>query len=135
MSMHYNYTLPPYARALGMNIDGAEDGVPIITMPFGDNVIGRPGFLHGGAMAGLLEIAAMASLYAALDKRGQKYSVKQVNVTVDFMRGGANHMSYAIGKVNRLGRQLANVEAEIWQEDRKRIICAAQMHYMVKLED
>lgn len=130
-----DYKLPPYARALGMQIKGHEDGVPIITMPFGDNVIGRPGYLHGGAMAGLLEIAAMASLYAALDQRGQKYSVKQVNVTVDFMRGGANHMSYAIGKVNRLGRKLANVEAAIWQEDRNRIICAAQMHYLIRIED
>lgn len=130
-----DYRLPPYARALGMQINGHEDGVPIIAMPFDDNVIGRPGFLHGGAMAGLLEIAAMASLYAALDKRGQKYSVKQINVTVDFMRGGAHHMSYAIGKVNRLGRKLANVEASIWQEDRKRIISAAQMHYLIRIED
>lgn len=133
--MSPDYKLPPYAQALGMEINGQELGVPIITMPFGDVVIGRPGYLHGGAMAGLLEIAAMASLYAALDKRGQKYSVKQVNVTVDFMRGGTNHISYAIGKVNRLGRKLANVEAEIWQEDRNRIIAAAHMHYLIRIEE
>lgn len=127
--------LPPYARALGMSVHSFEDGIPIIEMPFADIVLGRPGFLHGGAMAGLLEIAAMASLHAALDKRGQKYSVKQVNITVDFMRGGADHISYAKGKVNRLGRRLANVEAAIWQEDRDRVICAAHMHYLVRLED
>lgn len=127
--------LPPYARALGMNVDSFEHDIPVIAMPFSDIVLGRPGFLHGGAMAGLLEIAAMASLHTALNKRGQKYSVKQINVTVDFMRGGANHMSYAKGKISRLGRRLANVEASIWQEDRDRIICAAQMHYLVRIED
>ncbi len=129
------YNLPPYAKALGMAVNRYEDSVPIISMPFSDVVIGRPGFLHGGAMSGLLEIAAMASLYAALDKRGQKYSVKQINITVDFMRGGDNHMSYAIGKVNRLGRRLANVEAMIWQDNRERIIAAAQMHYLVRSEE
>jgi len=135
MIISSQYKLPPYALVLGMYIDSYEDGVPIITMPFDDVVIGRPGFLHGGAMAGLLEIAAMASLYVDLDERGQEYSVKQINVTVDFMRGGANHLSYAKGTVKRLGRRLANVEAEIWQEDRSRTICTAQMHYLIRLEE
>ncbi len=131
----HSITLPPYAKSLGMRIDSYEGDTPIIAMPFSDIVIGRPGFLHGGAMAGLLEIAAMASLRSALNKRGIDYSVKQINVTVDFMRGGASQTSYAIGKVNRLGRRLANVEAAIWQEDRERIICAAHMHYLVRTKE
>ena len=31
-------------------------------MPFDEDVVGRPGFLHGGAIAGLLEFAAFTTL-------------------------------------------------------------------------
>ena len=51
--------LPPYAAFLGITF--TADGT--LTMPFDGNV-GRPGFLHGGAISGLLEIAAIAALSA-----------------------------------------------------------------------
>ena len=54
-------SLPPYAELLGVTLDHAEDGTPVIVMPFGDDVIGRPGFLQGGAISGLLEVAAIAA--------------------------------------------------------------------------
>jgi acyl-coenzyme A thioesterase PaaI-like protein len=50
--------LPPYALALDMAIVDELDGAPVIGMPFTDRVQGRPNFLHGGAISGLLEIAA-----------------------------------------------------------------------------
>ena len=31
-------------------------------MPFHEDVVGRPGYLHGGAIAGLLEFAAFTTL-------------------------------------------------------------------------
>ena len=62
------FKLPPYARTMGMDVDHIEDGgVPVIAMDFADKVQGRPGFLHGGAIGGLLEMAAHAALRAELD--------------------------------------------------------------------
>jgi acyl-coenzyme A thioesterase PaaI-like protein len=58
MSVLYT-ALPPYARALDMTVVDDIDGAPVIAMPFADRVQGRPGFLHGGAISGLLEIAAL----------------------------------------------------------------------------
>ncbi|WP_375429138.1 PaaI family thioesterase, partial [uncultured Sphingomonas sp.] len=49
-------TLPPYADLLGIEVERGE-GAPVLMMPFADDVIGRPGFLHGGAISGLLEMA------------------------------------------------------------------------------
>lgn len=124
--------LPPYALALDMVVDGEVDGAPVITMPFADKVQGRSGFLHGGAISGLLEMAAVAAIYRALQSQGSKASIKQVNVTIDFMRGGLGQRTFAAGKVTRLGRTMANVEARAWQDDREKPIAMGQMHYLIR---
>lgn len=124
--------LPPYARALDMEVTGDIDGAPIISMPFADRVQGRPGFLHGGAISGLLEIAAIAAIHQALRAKGSNSAIKQVNVTVDFMRGGVNHLTFAVGEVTRLGRTMANVEARAWQHDQDKPIAMGYMHYLIK---
>jgi uncharacterized protein (TIGR00369 family) len=124
-------TLPPYAKALDMHIIGVENDLPVIQMPFEDKVQGRPGFLHGGAISGLLEMAAIAAIYAALRQSGSNAKFKQVNVTIDFMRGGTPQPTCAVGIITRLGRTMANVEAQAWQDDRSKLIAMAHMHYLI----
>ena len=58
--------LPPYADFLGLSVTRGADNALIFAMPFGEAVVGRPGYLHGGAIAGLLEIAAFGTLRDAL---------------------------------------------------------------------
>jgi hypothetical protein len=53
--------LPPYAELLGLSVAGDEAGAPLLLMPFSVGVMGRPGFLHGGAIGGLLEMAAFCA--------------------------------------------------------------------------
>jgi uncharacterized protein (TIGR00369 family) len=124
--------LPPYAVALDMAVVDDIDGAPVIAMPFADRVQGRPGYLHGGAISGLLEMAAVAAIHRALQAKGSDSAIKQVNVTIDFMRGGVNHMTYAVGEVTRLGRTMANVEARAWQDDRNKPIAMGYMHYLIR---
>lgn len=124
--------LPAYARALDMTIIGLHNGAPLIEMPFANKVQGRPSFLHGGAISGLLEMAAVAAIQHALHERDDEARFKQVNVTIDFMRGGTPQMTYAAGEVIRLGRTMANVEARAWQEDPAKPISIANLHYLLK---
>ena len=122
--------LPPYAEVLGLSIDPDDrDGCRLI-MPFGDDVLGRPGFLHGGAISGLMEMAAIVALTHALEAEGGG-RIKPINVTVDFMRGGRDKPTYGRGIVTRLGTRVANVEATAWQDDPDRPIAAARMNYLI----
>src|SRR5687768_2245418 len=109
--------LPPYARFLGIDARRSDSGELQFVMPFGDVVLGRPGFLHGGAIAALLEFAAFGAIFEALGTT-QGVTVKPINVTVNFMRGGAQHDTFAAANVTRLGNRVANVEAHAWQLDR-----------------
>lgn len=122
--------LPPYARFLGIRAERSEGELRFV-MPFADVVLGRPGYLHGGAIAGLLEFAAFGALYEALGSR-EGVTIKPVNVTVQYMRGGTQHDTFAAANVTRLGNRIANVEAHAWQLDRDKPIAAAQMNLLLR---
>ena len=121
-------TLPPYADLLGLTVDPDDESVLI--MPFEDGVLGRPGFLHGGAISGLMEMAAIVAVRHALAEEGGG-RIKPINVTVDFMRGGRDKPTRAQGVVTRLGTRVANVEATAWQDDRNKPIAAARLNYLI----
>lgn len=121
-------TLPPYANLLGLSVDPDDESVLI--MPFEKGVLGRPGFLHGGAISGLMEMAAIVAVRQALAEEGGG-RIKPINVTVDFMRGGRDKPTRAQGIVTRLGTRVANVEATAWQDDRDKPIAAARLNYLI----
>ena len=122
--------LPPYAELLGLSARRCDDGRLLWVMPFREEVVGRPGFLHGGAIAGLLEFAALGTLYEALAD-DPDVSAKPINVSVDFMRGGIDAETYAAAVVTRLGKRVANVEAHAWQQHRDKPIAAARMNLLL----
>jgi uncharacterized protein (TIGR00369 family) len=123
--------LPPYGASLGIALDHDEDGNPVLCFDFSERVMGRPGFLHGGALSGLMEMAAIAALRAELDRRGEAMKLKPVNVAVEFMRGGTEQRTFAMGKVTRAGRRVALVNAEAWQDDPAKPIALAQMKVLL----
>ena len=120
--------LPPYAQLLGLSVEPGETA-PVFVMPFAHDVVGRPGFLHGGALAGLLEMAAVGALKQALEGEAR---IKPINVTVDYMRGGRDKLTRAQASVTRLGNRIANVEALAWQDEPDKPIAAARMNFLIQ---
>jgi uncharacterized protein (TIGR00369 family) len=123
--------LPPYARFLGIDRRRSEEGELQFVMPFSDVVHGRPGFLHGGAIAGLLEFAAFGAVYEALGS-DDDVRVKPINVSISFMRGATQQDTFAAATVTRLGNRVANVEAHAWQADRTKPIATALLNVLLK---
>jgi len=125
-------TLLPYADFLGIRVEGVLDGAPLLAMPFSEGLVGAPGRLHGGAIAGLLEIAAIAAIDATLEGGEDPRSIfKPITVTVDFMRPGMLVETYACGEVVRIGGRIANVAVNAWQDDPDRIIATARMNLAI----
>ena len=122
-------TLPPYAQLLQLRSEDHDDGLRFV-MPFNDDVVGRPGFLHGGAIAGLLEFAAFTALRRALDD--EAVTMKPITVTVDYMRGGTPRDTFADAVIERLGNRIANVEAFAWQGARDKPIASARINFLLE---
>ena len=125
-------SLPPYAKLLKLRIESGDHG-PMIVMPFHDDVVGRPAFLHGGAIAGLLEFAAFTTLARELDDRS--VVMKPITVTVDYMRGGGDRDTFASATVERLGTRIANVEAFAWQKDRASPLASGRLNFLLDRGD
>ena len=121
--------LPPYAQLLRLRIDDSGDECRLV-MPFHEDVVGRPGFLHGGAIAGLLEFAAFTSLERAIGDPA--VAMKPITVSVDYMRGGSDRDTFAAAEIQRLGSRIANVEAVAWQVDRSSPIAAARVNFLLE---
>ena len=105
----------------------------MIVMPFREDVVGRPGFLHGGAIAGLLEFAAFTTLARA--QHEEQVVMKPITVTVDYMRGGTDRDTFASATVERLGSRIANVEAFAWQKHRESPIASARLNFLLDRGD
>lgn len=116
--------MPPYAALLDLRREGDR-----MVMPFQALLIGSPGRLHGGSVAGLMEIAANLAVRDAL--AGEAATLKPINVTVDYLREGAMEDTWAQAFIQRLGRRVANVRVEAWQTDRARLIAAARMNILI----
>jgi uncharacterized protein (TIGR00369 family) len=120
----------PYAQTMGFGTERDSNGRLLLTMGFDTGKMGRPGFLHGGAISGMLETIAYLTLAEALGA-DDKPQVKPINVTVTFMRGGVDKITFARATIERLGRRIANIEAIAWQDDPAAPIAMAQMNVML----
>ena len=121
-------TLPPYAQLLRLRTEQQGEQLRFV-MPFHDDVVGRPGFLHGGAIAGLLEFAAFTALSRAT---GEEVIMKPITVTVDYMRGGTPGDTFAEARIERLGKRMANVEAFAWQGEQDKPIASARINFLLE---
>ena len=124
--------LLPYADFLGISIEGERNGAPLLVMPFSEGLLNLQGGLHGGAVSGLLEIAAIAAIDVTLEEGEPARAIfKPITVTVDFMRPGLPADVYACGEVVRVGNRIANVAVSAWQDDPSRVIATARMNLAI----
>lgn len=120
----------PYARLLDLSFE-QSGGEIRLRMPYAERLVGAPGRLHGGAIAGLLEIAGMAAVIRALPEDERLPRLRPVTVTVDYLRSGQTIDTWAAGEVTRLGRRVVNVISRAWQADRARPIASAHLNFLV----
>jgi len=124
----------PYHDYLGIGVREA-DGELIATLPHSDKIIGNPMLpaIHGGVVGAFLETTAIMHLMWA----GQTLHVpKTITITIDFMRSARLIDTYAKAATTKLGKRVANVRAEAWQDDPARPVAAVNANFLIKpIED
>jgi uncharacterized protein (TIGR00369 family) len=120
--------LSPYAQTMGFVAARDDEDRIILLMDFDDDKSGRPGFIHGGALAGLLETTAYMTVIEVV---GESPRLKPINCTMTYMRAGIEKRTYARATIERLGKRIANVEVIAWQEDPNKPIAMAQINVLI----
>lgn len=123
----------PYAGFLGVRAELKGDELTLV-LPFGDHLVGNPLLpaLHGGVVGALMELTALTQL--AIASKSDKFP-KTIDIGVDFLRSGRPVETYARARVIKIGRRIANVQAEAWQRERGEPIAALHGHFLIAEED
>lgn len=119
----------PYARMLGVT---AEDDA-VVRLPFRDDLVGNPLLpaVHGGVLAALMEIAAVATLSA--ERSGRR--PRTVDVAIDYLRSAKPSDLFARAEIRKTGRRVAYVQVECWQKDPAQPVAALRGHFLLASDD
>jgi len=119
----------PYARFLGIRVDRKGNEITTI-LPFSHHLVGNVWLnaLHGGTIGAFLEITATIEL---LFVTACERLPKTIDISIDYLRSGRPVETYGRAVVTRHGRRVANVRAEIWQEERSKPVAAAHGHFLL----
>jgi len=126
-------TAIPYLRFLGMEAELAEGQVTGV-LPFKPSLVGNASLqaLHGGVLGALMEMTALLQL--GLNEAARRQP-RTIDVTVEYLRSARAHTTYARADVRKVGRRIANVHVEAWQEDRASPVAALRGHFMLSEPD
>ena len=119
----------PYASFLGVRAELKGDELTLI-LPYSEHLVGNPLLpaLHGGVVGALMELTAITQL--AIASKSEKFA-KTIDIGVDYLRSGKPLDTYARARVVKIGRRIANVQAEAWQNERSQPIAAMHGHFLV----
>lgn len=122
----------PYVRYLGMRVELAGDEMTAV-LPFAPHLIGNPMLpaLHGGVIGAFLEMTALAQLSLAQPARRVP---KTIDITIEYLRPARAQETYARAILRKVGRRVANVQVEAWQDSRAQLVAGLTGHFLLRPE-
>lgn len=119
----------PYAQRFAIT-GRFEDGQLIAELPYSHDLLGNPRLpaLHGGAVGAFLEIAAQIRLRL---EREADHAPATIGVTVEYLRPCRAKTIFARTEIKRLGRRIAMVHAEAWQDEQRTPLALLQGRFLL----
>lgn len=102
----------PYVAYLGLQLTEMQPDIAILTMPFRDELVTIGTTVHGGAIASLIDTAAMVAAWsgATAPSNGRGTTV---GLTVNYLAAAQSEDLKAIARVLRRGRSLVYLDVEV----------------------
>ncbi len=122
----------PYAKFLGVEVVFNGDEMTAV-LAFSDHLIGNPVLpaIHGGVLGAFMEITAIAQLSVL---QPMQRLPRTIDISIEYLRSGRPLTTYARATVKKVGRRVANVHVEAWQEQRDAPIAFLRGHFLVAPE-
>ena len=88
--------------------------------------------LHGGVIGAFLEMTALAQLFIVQPPGPRP---KTIDVTIEYLRPGRAQTAYARAEVRKIGRRIANVHVDAWQDEPSQPFAALRGHFLLNSEE
>jgi len=102
----------PYVAHLGMQLTDIQPGTATITLPFADPLITIGTIVHGGAIASLIDTAAMVAAWSGAEVPAKARGTT-VNLSIAYLAAAEKEDLQAIARVLRRGRSLVYLDVEV----------------------
>jgi uncharacterized protein (TIGR00369 family) len=108
-----------FLRTLGARLDSVESGTVVISCAAGEHLTQQHGFLHGGALASLVDVACG---YAAQTMMPPDREVLTVEFKINFLKPAKTDRVIAVGQVVQSGRTLTVCDGTVFDATRTRVL-------------
>lgn len=105
----------PFSALLGLKIESAANGEARVRMPFRLDLLNEGGPqapIHGGAIASLIDTAAVTAVWT--DPNMQQSAT--ISMTINYLNAGVASDLIATARVRKRGRRVASLSVEVVDE-------------------
>ena len=102
----------PYVVHLGMRLDDIQPGMAQLSLPFTNELVTIGTIVHGGAIASLIDTAAMVAAWSDVEVP-EKARGTTVNISVAYLAAADKEDLIATARVLRRGRSLVYLDVEV----------------------
>ena len=103
----------PFVGYLGMRLTEMQPGLAVLTLPFVPSLTTIGTIVHGGAIASLIDTAAMVAAWSGAELP-EKPRGTTVGLTVSYLAAANGEDLQATAKVLRRGQSLAYLDVEVY---------------------
>jgi uncharacterized protein (TIGR00369 family) len=118
----------PFVRHLGIELREIEDDRVVLALPFREEVVTIGDVVHGGAISTLVDTAAMAAAWSAIEFEEAPRGTT-VGLSVDFLSAGRGTELLASARVLRRGSSLCFCEVKVWPAEGDELVAGGLVTY------
>ncbi len=102
----------PFVAYLGIQLNDIQPGVATLTLPFAGALVTIGTIVHGGAIASLIDTAAMVAAWSEAEVPAKARGTT-VNLSVAYLASAEKEDLQAVARVLRRGRNLVYLDVEV----------------------
>jgi uncharacterized protein (TIGR00369 family) len=118
-----------FVRHMEMDLREIEDDRALLALPFREEVVTIGDVIHGGAVSALIDTAAMAAAWSAIEFDGEPPKGTTVGLTVDFLTAARAQELQADARVLRRGKSLCFCEVKVHGDADGKLVATGLVTY------
>lgn len=113
----------PYGRLLGAELEEAGEDRVVVRLPYRDDLTTLGDLVHGGAIAGLVDVAATAAFWAH-PRLGAGARGTTIGLSLSFLQAARGAELRATATVRRRGREICTGDVSVRDAEGREVAAA-----------